>query len=394
MTTTDITLPLPAPDGTWEPLTLREPAHWPTPTGPLTARSAYAAVPVAARHDADNVPGAPALIDWESTLGMRQRIWDAGLGVAEAMDTAQRGMGLDWDGAAELITRSAAHARAAGGTIAAGANTDHLPADATPTLTEVIDAYRQQVEVIQHAGARVIVMASRHLAAVATHPEEYARVYESVLADVDRPAILHWLGPMFDPDLTGYWGSEDLDEAHRTVADLIARGADRIEGIKVSLLEARREIALRAELARRAPGVRLYTGDDLNYPELILGDGRHHSDALLGVFAVIYPAASAALQAVQAADDDGARRILEGTVALGRHIFAAPTQSYKAGVAFWSWLNGHQPGFQMLDGMHSARSAAHLIEVFRLADRAGLLLDPPVAAARMAAFLQVAGYRP
>lgn len=391
--TATTTISLPGPDGTWRPIGLREPGHWPRPTEPLTARSAFAAAHVVPSVAADNTPGGPAVIDWESTLALRERIWAAGLGVAEAMDTAQRGMGLDWAGAVELITRSAALARQVGGRIAAGANTDHLPGDGPPGLTQIIDAYRYQIDAIQSAGARVIMMASRHLAAVATEPEEYARVYEAVLAEADEPVILHWLGPMFDPRLAGYWGTSDLDEAHTIVADLLSANATRIDGIKVSLLDADREIALRTDLARRGVGVRIYTGDDMNYPDLIVGDETGHSDALLGVFAVIYPAASAALQALQAADDDAAHQILHRTVDLGRHIFTDPTPSYKTGVAFWSWLNGFQPGFQMLDGMHSARSAAHVIRIFELANDAGLLLEPETAAARMTMFLEVAGYR-
>src|SRR5699024_9200565 len=220
VSTTDICLDLPGPGGTWRQVSLREPGRWPAPEGPLTARRAIAAAHVVPRHDADNTPGAPADIDWEATLAIRERIWASGLGVAEAMDTAQRGMGLDWPGAAELIRRSAARAAEVGEQIAAGANTDHLPASARPNLAEIIDAYRRQVDTVQEAGAQVIIMASRHLAAVATGPAEYARVYEAVLAETEQPVILHWLGQMFDPALSGYWGTSDLDQAHHIVADL------------------------------------------------------------------------------------------------------------------------------------------------------------------------------
>ncbi len=355
---------------------------------------AYAAAHVVPRTLGENVPGAPADIDWDSTLAYRRRIWSYGLGVAEAMDTAQRGMGVGWAQAAELIRRSAAEARAAGGVIAAGAGTDQLDLAGLPAgrsgLDAVLAAYREQLEVVAGSGATVIVMASRALAAVARSAEDYAEVYGALLDEADAPVILHWLGPMFDPSLTGYWGSEDVAVATETFLEIIRARPDKVNGVKVSLLDAEHEIALRQALP---DGVRLYTGDDFNYPELIVGEGADHSDALLGIFAAIYPAASAAIQALDRDDPDSARSILDTTEPLGRHIFEAPTFHYKTGIAFLSWLNGHQPGFSLAGGLHAGRSVPHLAEVLRLADHAGLLLDPDLAAGRMRQFLAVNGVR-
>ncbi|WP_425498948.1 dihydrodipicolinate synthase family protein [Oerskovia flava] len=391
---------------------LRAPGPWTTPTGPITSRVAFAAAHVVPHVGADNTPGRPAEVDWESTLAYRHRIWEHGLGVADAMDTAQRGMGLDWAATQELVRRSSAEARAVGARIACGAGTDQLdpalvaswePGDRA-ALDAVTDAYREQVRMVQDAGAQVIVMASRALARVARDADDYARVYDAVLAEADEPVVLHWLGTMFDPALAGYWGAQDpadITSATRTFTDLIRAHQGRVDGVKVSLLDAAHEVGLRRELATLDPAaggaVRLYTGDDFNYPELVAGDEQGHSDALLGIFAAIYPAASTALQAFDAGaagDDDGAARgyaILASTEALGRHIFAAPTYYYKTGIAFLSWLNGHQPGFQMVGGLHAGRSVEHLVDLFRIADTAGLLTDPALAARRLSTFLAVNG---
>ena len=383
---------LPAPDGRTAQYALGSPEVWPRPDRPLSARVAYAAAHVVPRVLAENVPGAPADIDWEATLAYRHRIWSYGLGVAEAMDTAQRGMGLGWREAAELIRRSAAEARSVGGAIACGAGTDQLDlAGLTPGtagLRAVVAAYREQMEVVADSGATVILMASRGLAAVARSADDYAEVYGALLDAADRPVILHWLGPMFDPALAGYWGSDDVDVATATFLDVLRARPDKVEGVKVSLLDAQHEVRLRRSLP---PGVRMYTGDDFNYPELVVGDGEDHSHALLGIFAAIYPAASAAIQALDRGDRDAARSILKSTQDLGRLIFEAPTYYYKTGIAFLSWLNGYQPGFAMAGGLHAGRSVPHLCEVFRLADRAGLLADPDLAAARMRSFLAVQG---
>lgn len=359
---------------------------WPRPGGPPTSRIAYAAAHVVPRADSETVPGAPADLDWDATLAFRRHLWSYGLGVAEAMDTAQRGMGLDWCAAAELIRRSAAEARACGGRICAGVGTDQLQDPAS--LNEVAAGYEEQLALVEGAGAQPVLMASRALAALAGGPDDYAAVYARLLDQVTAPVILHWLGPMFDPALAGYWGSHDLGAATDAFVGIVKDHAAMVDGVKVSLLDQDHE----EELRRRLPeGVRLYTGDDFNYPALILGDGRHHSDALLGAFAAMAPAASAALAALDGGDDDGGRAILESTLRLSRHLFAAPTYHYKAGIAFLAWLDGHQPGYAMVGGLHASRSAHHLSTAYRLADELGLFSDPELSAQRMRAFLTVAG---
>lgn len=379
-------LRLPTAGGSLQEVTLGPPGSWQPPDGGLRRRVAYAAAHVAADPLADNTPGAPAALDWDATLAFRRHLWSYGLGVAEAMDTAQRGMGLDWAAARELITRSAAEARACGGRIAAGAGTDHAPdADDLPTITR---AYEEQVEAVESAGATVILMASRQLARVAAGPDDYHRVYGRLLEQTARPVILHWLGPMFDPALAGYWGDADLDAATESFLALVRDHAATVDGVKVSLLDAAHEVRLRAALPE---GVRLYTGDDFHYPELIRGDEAGASDALLGVFAAIAPAASAALQALDHDDLDAYERIFAPTLPLARLLFEAPTYHYKAGIAFLSWVCGHQPGFVMVGGLQSARSLVHLSTAFRLADAAGLLPDPELAASRMRSLLAVAG---
>lgn len=392
-TQTGITIALPL-DGELRRVELGEPGRWRRPRHPITSRIAYAAAHVVPRTLADNTPGTSADLDWEATLAYRHELWSYGLGVADAMDTAQRGMGLDWVATRELIRRSGREATAAGGRLACGAGTDQLAAKDVPSgasgLAAIIDAYREQIEVVRDAGARVILMASRALAQVAASPADYLTVYNAVLSEADQPVILHWLGEMFDPALRGYWGSHQIDTATAVFLDLIGSNADKVDGVKVSLLDAGHEVALRRAMP---DGVRLYTGDDFNYPELILGDEQGHSDALLGIFAAIYPAASTALQELDAGNEKGAGAMLESTRALGRHIFAAPTYYYKTGIAFLSWLNGHQPGFAMVGGLSSGRSVAHLSELFVLADQAGLLTDPALAAHRMQVFLELNGVR-
>ncbi|MEU5909615.1 dihydrodipicolinate synthase family protein [Micromonospora sp. NPDC047527] len=357
------------------------------PAAPATSRIAYAAAHVVADPGAENVPGAPAGVDWDTTLAFRRHLWSYGLGVAEAMDTAQRGMGLDYPATRELIRRSAAEARAVGGRIVAGVGTDQLPAGPA-TLAQVTAAYTEQLDDVRAAGARPVLMCSRHLAAAARSPEDYLRVYDELLTAADEPVVLHWLGPMFDPALTGYWGASDLDLAADTVVELIKAHQSKVDGIKVSLLDAGREVALR----RRLPaGVRLYTGDDFHYPELIRGDEVGHSDALLGVFAAIAPAAAAALAALDRGDTAAYDEIFAPTVPLARHLFAAPTWHYKTGIVFLAWLAGHQDHFTMVGGAQSGRSPAHLATLLVLADAAGLLPDADLAAARARALFTVAG---
>jgi uncharacterized protein DUF993 len=370
-------LRLPRAGGVLEPYTPGEPRAFAAGGAPPVSRVAFAAAHVVA-----DPLGDPGALDWEATLAFRRHLWAHGLGVAEAMDTAQRGMGLSWDVARELIRRSAAEA---GGRLAAGAGTDH---GSPRRVAEVRGAYEQQCEFVEGTGAQAIVMASRALAAIARGPDDYREVYGVVLGGLERPAILHWLGDMFDPALHGYWGSEDLDEATEVFLEIVAAHADKVDGVKVSLLDDAREIALRERLPE---GVRLYTGDDFNYPALILGDGERHSDALLGVFDAIAPAAAAALHALDAGDVAAYEEILAPTVPLARKLFEAPTFNYKTGIVFLAFLNGHQDHFRMVGGLESARSIVHLADLFVLADRAGLLRDPALAVARMRHVLALAG---
>jgi len=382
------TLMIPFPDRSLRPYALRASAGFAPPRAPLRSRVFFAAAHVVADPLADTTPVSPPALDWDATLAYRRYLWSLGLGVAEAMDTAQRGMGLDWTTARELIERSVAEARAVGGVIACGAGTDHLPPRPDLSLDQVEAAYLEQIEAVERCGGRVILMASRALAACARSPDDYARVYGRLLSQVREPVILHWLGDMFDPSLAGYWGRHDLDAAMETALAIIHEYAAKIDGIKISLLDAQREIQMRRRLP---PGVRMYSGDDFNYPELILGDDQGYSDALLGIFDAIAPAASAALQALDADDPERFRAILEPTVPLSRHIFQAPTYCYKTGVVFLAYLNGHQRHFRMVGGQESARSVLHLARLFILADQAGVLCDPERAVARMRHVLALAG---
>ncbi|MCG5219126.1 dihydrodipicolinate synthase family protein [Streptosporangium sp. KLBMP 9127] len=376
---------LPTIDGRLEPYTQREPVAWRRPNLALRGRIAYAAAHVVADPLGDNTPGRPAVVDWETTMRFRRHLWSYGLRVADAMDTAQRNMGLDWAATGELIRRSAAEAKDFGDPaelLACGAGTDHAPGAAT--LAAVTAAYEEQAELVEDTGAGVILMASRQLAAIARGPDDYHQVYGRLLEQARRPVILHWLGEMFDPQLAGYWGSADVAEATDAFLTLIRAHADKIDGVKVSLLDAAHEVGLRAALP---DGVKLYTGDDFNYPELI----RSGSHALLGIFDAIAPAASAALTALDDGDLGGYEAAFGPTVPLSRHIFQTPTYHYKTGIVFLAWLAGHQDAFIMVNGAQNARSVPHLAETFRLADIAGLLPDPELAAARMTALLTTAG---
>jgi Protein of unknown function (DUF993) len=374
-------------DGGTRPWRLREPAAPRPPAAPLRSRIAYAAAHVVPRVTGENVPGAPADVDWDATLAFRRHLWAHGLGVADAMDTAQRNMGLDAAATRELIARSAAEARAVGGALVVGVNTDHLTDDVVP-LDRVIDAYVEQLHFAEEQGAGVVLMASRHLARVATGPADYERVYREVIARAGRPVLLHWLGEAFDARLRGYFGSTDPAAAADVVVRIIERNADRIRGIKMSLLDAGAEVALRARLPE---GVAMFTGDDYHYVDLIAGDGQRYSHALLGAFAAVGPLAAAAIARLDAGDPEGYRRLLGPTEPLARHVFAPPTAYYKTGIAFLSWLGGHQPAFSMVGGLHSGRSLPHLSEIVRLADEAGALEDPDGAARRWSALLALHG---
>jgi hypothetical protein len=382
------TLKLPIAGRSVAPYTTRVPRSFP-PAKPPFNRIAYAAAHVVADPLADADPWLEAAIDWERTIAFRRHLWSLGLGVAEAMDTAQRGMGLDWPKSLELIQRSLAAAKDfPGALIASGAGTDHLKPDARLRIEDVIHAYEEQCAAIEKLGGRIVLMASRALVKAARTPDDYAKVYGRILAQVRAPVIIHWLGEMFDPALDGYWGYGDHAKAMDVAVDVIAANAGKVDGVKVSLLDKEKEIAMRARLPK---GVRMYTGDDFNYAELIAGDTRGYSDALLGIFDAIAPAAAAALGALTRGDNAAFHTILAPTVPLSRHIFKAPTRFYKTGVVFMAYLNGLQDHFTLVSGQESARSTLHLAELFRLADAAGLLADPDLAASRMRAVMATRG---
>ncbi|MEV1132239.1 DUF993 family protein [Agromyces sp. NPDC049794] len=373
--------------GTARSVPLAEAPDFAKPRHPLTSRVAYAAAHVVPKAHADNTPGQPADPDWDATLAFRHHVWSWGLGVADAMDTAQRNMGLDAVATRELISRVAVEAASAGGDLVVGVNTDHVD-DETISLEQVIDAYKVQLHHAEDAGAGVVLMASRHLARAASNADDYRRVYREVLAAAGAPVILHWLGPAFDPSLAGYFGSHDTDAASTTLLQVIEANRDTVQGVKMSLLDADAEIAVRRKLPRSA---RMFTGDDYHYVGLIEGDEQGHSDALLGAFAALAPNASAAIQALDRSDTAAYRDILGPTEVLSQQVFAAPTYYYKTGVAFLSWLNGHQPAFQMVGGLHAARSLPHLSRIVELANRSGALERPELAAARWHSLLTING---
>ena len=357
------------------------------PRQPLTSRVAYAAAHVVPKPFAENTPGEPAEIDWDATLAFRHHVWSWGLGVADAMDTAQRNMGLDAPATRELISRSAAEAASVGGKLVVGVNTDHVD-DELISLEHIIDAYKEQLHHAEDAGAGVVLMASRHLARAARNADDYRRVYREVLGAAGGPVILHWLGTVFDPSLAGYFGSDDTDAAAATLLQVIEYNREKVSGVKMSLLDADAEIAVREQLPESA---RMFTGDDFHYVGLIEGNEHGHSDALLGAFAALAPNASGAIQALDRGDVAAYRDILGPTEALSQQVFAAPTYYYKTGVAFLSWLNGHQPAFQMVGGLHAARSLPHLSEIVRRANASGGLERPELAAARWHSLLTLNG---
>lgn len=371
------------------------------PGAPLRSRVAYAAAHVVPRTHADNTPGQPADIDWDATLAFRRNVYSWGLGVADAMDTAQRNMGLDAAATRELISRSAQVAREEGGSVAVGVNTDHVD-DERITLDQVIDAYVEQLHFAEEQGAGPVMMASRHLARVAEGPEDYRRVYRAVLSQASVPVVLHWLGTAFDPQLQGYFGADDWESASAVLLEIIEESVDKVAGVKMSLLDAASEVSVRERLPE---SVRMFTGDDFNYVGLIGGvdvpeapqpprdpaSARQHSDALLGAFAALTPVASAAIQALDEGDPARYLEILGPTEELSRQVFAAPTFYYKTGVAFLSWLNGHQRAFQMVGGLHSARSLPHLSRIVELANSSKAFERPELAAERWHSLLRVNG---
>ena len=390
-----LTLKLPGAAGALETYTVRGATPVQPAAGTRFNRIAYSAAHVVADPLAAIDPWLQCAVDWDATIAYRRHLWSLGLGVAEAMDTAQRGMGLDWPTSLELIGRSIAASRdVPGALVASGCGTDHLAPEDVRSIDAVIAGYEEQMAAIEKLGGKLIVMASRALARVARGPADYERVYDRILSQARQPVILHWLGDMFDPALAGYWGSRDVAAAMDTALGIIAAHADKVDGIKISLLDKDREIAMRRRLP---PGVRMYTGDDFNYAELIAGDGQGsepthgRSDALLGIFDAIAPAASAALGELAQGNLDRFHAILGPTVPLSRHIFAAPTRFYKTGVVFMAWLNGHQRHFTMVGGQQSTRSLPHLAELFRLADAANLLEQPELAVRRMQALLALHG---
>ncbi len=377
---------LPDETGKLEPYRLREPANYQAPTEPFKSRILYAATHVVADPKADNSEGKPAILDWERTLAYRHHLWRYGFAVAEAMDTAQRGFGLDWAATKELIKRSVAEAKSVGGGIACGAGTDQLsePYNAL-TLDDVIKAYEEQLEHIEGCGGRIILMASRALAAIAKSPDDYAKVYGHVLNQVADPVVLHWLGDMFDPKLKGYWGSADFEGAMTSMLAVIHDNQSKIDGMKMSLLDDQKEIIMRRKLPS---SIKMYTGDDFNYDVLIKGDDSGFSHGLLGIFDAIAPAAAAAMKALEAGDETKYDAIFAPTVPLSRLIFETPTFFYKTGIVFMAFLNGHQDHFKMVGGLETKRSTEHLVKLFKLADASGLLNDPELAITRMKKILE------
>ncbi|WP_243076445.1 dihydrodipicolinate synthase family protein [Microbacterium sp. SS28] len=400
-TTATTTFTLLGADGTLTSAPLAEAPAYTRPTTPLRSRVAYAAAHVVPVTSADNTPGQPAQVDWDATLDFRRHVYSWGLGVADAMDTAQRNMGLDAAATRELISRSAQVAREEGGSVVVGVNTDHVEAELI-SLGEIIDAYKEQLHFTEEQGAGPVLMASRHLARAASTRADYLRVYGAVLQSATTPVVLHWLGTAFDPALAGYFGSEDQTEAADVLLRVIAENPGKVAGVKMSLLDAAAEVSVRERLPE---GVRMFTGDDFNYVGLIGGadvpdaaqpardaaSDRRHSDALLGAFAAITPVASAAIQALDAGDPAAYLSILGPTEELSRQVFAAPTFYYKTGVAFLSWLNGHQTAFQMVGGLHSARSLPHLSRIVELANASGALERPELAADRWHGLLRLNG---
>src|SRR6476620_6971612 len=383
-----LSLKLPTADGGIETYRLAASRTFPAKLEGTLNRVAFSAAAVVVDPRADVDPWLTAASDWDRTIAFREHVWDLGLGVAEAMDTAQRGMGLDWPTSLELITRSVSAAKQRTALVFSGAGTDHLAVADARSLDDVIRAYEEQISAVEKVGGRIILMASRALAKLGRNADDYAKVYDRVLSQVREPVIIHWLGDMFDPALAGYWGTSDLDKAMDIAVAITNANAAQVDGVKVSLLDKQREIDMRRRLDKH---VKMYTGDDFNYAELIAGDEQGFSHALLGIFDAIAPAASYALSRLAAGDEAGFHDVLGPTVPLSRHIFRSPTRFYKTGVVFMAYLNGHQDHFTMVGGQESTRSTLHLAELFRLADGAGLLANPELATRRMKTVLATRG---
>src|ERR1700741_4165260 len=388
MPMSSLSLTLPKADGSLETYRRAASRTFPAKLEGTLNRTAFSAAHVVADPRADVDPWLNAAVDWDRTIAFREHVWDLGLGVAEAMDTAQRGMGLDWSTSLELIQRSVRAAKPRGALVFSGAGTDHLAVEDAKSIDDVIRAYEEQVAAVEKADGRIILMASRALAKIGRSADDYAKVYNRVLSQVREPVIIHWLGDMFDPALANYWGTQKPNPAMDIAVGIINANTAKIDGVKVSLLDKQREIDMRRRLDKN---VKMYTGDDFNYAELIAGDDRGFSHALLGIFDAIAPAASYALSRLAAGDEAGFHDVLGPTVPLSRHIFKAPTRFYKTGVVFMAYLNGHQDHFTMVGGQESTRSTVHLAELFRLADKAGLLANPEIATRRMTAWLSTRG---
>lgn len=385
----DTKLTLPKADGTLHAYRLTGTPTDTPPTPPQFNRIAYAAAHVVSDPRKDTTPWNNPALDWDATMAFRHHLWSLGFKIAEAMDTSQRGMGLNWAGAQELIQRSLAESKTvAGADLACGAGTDHLDPRDAKSLDDVIKAYETQAGFIEKHGGRFILMASRALARIARSPDDYAKIYGHILSHAREKVVLHWLGDMFDPQLKGYWGSSNFEDALDTVIGIIEANRDKVEGIKISLLEEPYELALRDRLPK---DVLCFTGDDFNYAPLIEGDGNRHSHALLGIFDAVAPQASSALAALAKGDSARFRAVIEPTVPLSRKIFEAPTQYYKAGIVFLAWLNGHQTHFTMPAGMQSARGIVHYADIFQLADKANVLDRPELAVRRMTSLLETHG---
>lgn len=376
---------LPTGPGRFSDYVLRDPADLPSTAEPPRMRVAYAAAHVVADSRYACTSAAPGCVDWDATLRQRLRLWELGLGVAEAMDTAQRGMGIQWPDVKRLVAETLSAGREVGGATVVGVATDTM-GDEIPTIGRIIDAYLEQLSFVEDLGGTAVIMASRQLAAAAQGPDDYLKVYDAVISQARRPVLLHWLGTDFDPSLTGYWGRVGSTAAMEVVLDLIRMREQRIEGIKISLLDPELEIAIRCSVP---DAVKVFTGDDFNYVDLIAGSDGRHSHALLGAFAAIAPIARAALGSLDDGDMADYRNLLGPTLPLSRLIFEAPTWYYKTGIVWLAYLQGHQSHFRMLGGLESGRSVSHLLDVFSEADKLGLFCDPELTAARLSAYLSV-----